>query len=287
VRDPFRLAQQLHAANLHFPEVLLAGSRVPTDGSWLVKPLAGSGGSGIAIWRGQRLTSRAANGHYFQKPIEGEPHSAVYFGDGQTASLLGVTRQLVGEPWLHAKPFAYCGSIGPALLSACTDDQLLRLGVVLARAFNLRGLFGVDFVLHEQDSWLVEVNPRYTASVEVLELSLEGTFIHLVAEHFGRGALCIEFIPAWGKLTLQSREPSAPPQWRFVVKAVYFAKQDALYNVEPSELQQGCLDVPRVGTQILAGHPVLSLIEVGSSVEDCLEKLTYVAAWLDWRLYSR
>ena len=44
-----------------------------------------------------------------------------------------------------------------------------KLGTVLAQAFRLVGLFGVDGVLDAERFWPVEVNPRYTASVEVLE----------------------------------------------------------------------------------------------------------------------
>ena len=40
------------------------------------------------------------------------------------------------------------------------------------RAFGLVGLFGVDLILRDGEPWPVEVNPRYTASVEVLELAL-------------------------------------------------------------------------------------------------------------------
>ena len=46
---------------------------------------------------------------------------------------------------------------------------LQQLGLDLARGCGLRGLFGVDFVLSEGVPWPVEINPRYTASVEVLE----------------------------------------------------------------------------------------------------------------------
>src|SRR5207249_9264748 len=85
------------------------------------------------------------------------------------AAFLEVTRQLVGEPWLHAAPFHYCGSIGPLPLSESLWRKFWRIGTVLAKAFRLRGLFGVDCVLRDGIPWPVEVNPRYPASVEVLE----------------------------------------------------------------------------------------------------------------------
>ena len=50
------------------------------------------------------------------------PMSAVYCG----TTLLGVTEQLIGEPWLHAKGFVYCGNIGSMTLkSNCTHEVYL------------------------------------------------------------------------------------------------------------------------------------------------------------------
>ena len=79
--------------------------------------------------------------------------------------------RFVGEPWLHARPFHYCGSIGPIEMLPDLDcnrvavawQETLRVGC------GLRGLFGVDFILGNDQPWPVEVNPRYTASLEVLE----------------------------------------------------------------------------------------------------------------------
>ena len=44
-----------------------------------------------------------------------------------------------------------------------------RLGNILAKHFELIGLFGVDFILDGDSVWTLEVNPRYTASVEIVE----------------------------------------------------------------------------------------------------------------------
>ena len=67
------------------------------------------------------------------------------------------------------RPFAYCGSVGPLPLDCLLAPALRRLGHRLAAEGGLRGLFGIDGVLRDGAFWPVEVNPRYTASVEVLE----------------------------------------------------------------------------------------------------------------------
>ncbi|WP_217551268.1 ATP-grasp domain-containing protein, partial [Pantoea sp. GbtcB22] len=73
-------------------------------GRWLRKPLKSGGGLGI---RFSKPGESASPHHYFQEFIDGTPMSALYGG----TTLLGVTEQLIGEPWLHATPFAYCGNI--------------------------------------------------------------------------------------------------------------------------------------------------------------------------------
>src|SRR5262249_12482523 len=130
---------------------------------WLAKPLLGAGGGGIVAVRPGVPTNRRV---YFQEYLEGPSLSAVYVGNAGGAQLFGVTRQLVGANWLNARPFQYCGSL-------TIDDPpvptFALIGEVLAPECGLRGLFGVDCIVHDGVPWPVEVNPRYTASVEVVE----------------------------------------------------------------------------------------------------------------------
>ncbi len=50
-------------------------------------------------------------------------------------------------------------------------SRLESIGNALAMAFGLAGWFGVDFVLRDGIPWPVEVNPRYTASLEIFEIA--------------------------------------------------------------------------------------------------------------------
>ena len=61
-------------------------------------------------------------------------------------------------------------------------------------AFGVRavaGLFGIDFVLHEGEPWLIEINPRYTASIEILEYATGLKTLEVHRSVFeGKDALC-------------------------------------------------------------------------------------------------
>jgi predicted ATP-grasp superfamily ATP-dependent carboligase len=139
---------------------------------WLRKPLRSCGGHGVEML--QNIPAEARPIHpaaecIYQQYVPGVGFSAVFLAAGGAAVLIGATRQLVGEFWTGAHRFAYCGSLWPARLDRNTLATLSRLGECLAADFSLKGLFGVDFVLCGSRVFVVEVNPRYAASIEVLE----------------------------------------------------------------------------------------------------------------------
>lgn len=173
VRDPRRWTAALRCDGLPALAVVGSPAGLPVDGSWMSKPVASAGGLRIEPWLGLG----SVDGRYWQRRVAGASHSAVFVGQGGRSRLLGVTRQFHGAP---GSPFGYVGSVGPILLADPALGLLTSIGSSLASEFSLLGLFGVDFILREGVPWPVEINPRYTASVEVLE---QATGTSLLAEH--------------------------------------------------------------------------------------------------------
>jgi predicted ATP-grasp superfamily ATP-dependent carboligase len=278
-RDPMFLNRSAHRADLPAPEVRRSDEPDAGDGTkrWLVKPLAGAGGIGIHFREpGEGPASRPC---YLQEYIEGTPTSALYVGDGRRCRFLGLTRQLVGEVWLNAAPFRYCGSIGPLDTSGQLRRRLQRLGEELVRGAGLRGLFGVDGVLRAGLFLPVELNPRYTASVEVVE---HATGLKALDLHW---RTCLGEEPGEG-------EPHAS---RLVGKATLFAEAGVRFPAEgpwtttlrdrSSEFPL-LADIPAAGEEIATGHPVLTLFAAGSSAEECERLLRQQAAELAGRLWG-
>jgi predicted ATP-grasp superfamily ATP-dependent carboligase len=89
--------------------------------------------------------------------------------------LLGLTEQLVGQPAFGATGFNYCGNLVPPPLPSDELAALLRevraLITYLAEIFGLRGLNGLDFIWHAGRAWAIEINPRPSASLELLDLA--------------------------------------------------------------------------------------------------------------------
>jgi predicted ATP-grasp superfamily ATP-dependent carboligase len=273
------LAEIFRLNGISFPPTFSSSKELPRKGRWLVKPLNGAGGTGIHF---VHSSPEKGSGKpvYFQEFVEGFPCSAVFVGFENQACLLGATRQLVGEGWVHAGRFHYCGSIGPLKLDPAIQKSLQKIGNVLNRDCHLRGLFGVDFVLSEGIPWPVEVNPRYPASVEIIEYALG-----IQALAFQRAAFDSEV-----------RKPDSPHALKSVVgKAILFAGSSfefptegpwrrTIYHPKPVEEMPDFADIPAPGQNIQAGRPILTFFSRSESVDGCMDNLKHIARDLDHNL---
>lgn len=257
VRDPWQVAavlgnHQLAVAELAPPGVL------PSAGRWIQKPVRSCGGTAVSDWEGSEMPESGipeGGSFVFQRRVEGRVLAAVFVSDTYRAQLIGISEQLVGTPWLGACGFAYAGSIGPVPLGQDGREQFKKIGDVLAASFGLRGVFGVDAVWDGVDVWPIEVNPRYTASVEVLESSLG---VSVILEHT---TACRGRLPA---ISLPRR-----PQ-HVTGKAVLYAERDLVIRGKLIEFCQAInrenasyafADIPPAGTPVRRGRPVLTLLE--------------------------
>jgi predicted ATP-grasp superfamily ATP-dependent carboligase len=315
VRDPVRLANEVRDAGFAAPNCTLASEGVPTVGTWLSKPLASAGGTGIVGHAVHADTAFAPTSRYFQEQIDGLPASAVYLGTANGARYLGVTRQLLGLGWCGmgiraTDHFRYCGSIGPLELSPHVSIRFSQLGDAIARAFNLIGLFGIDVVLRDNEIWPIEVNPRFTASIEILERAYEFSAVrlHVAACEAHEQSKRIQIEQEEMEETEDSDGVHLPPfplcppvhsssavgglasNNRSVTifgKAILYAPADVVVGDEFSDwvsrLDFGCAwpivaDIPAVNMKIHAGHPIVTVLAGGSDDACVLRNLKALAA---------
>ena len=275
VRDPIELSDTLTPLRLPIPEVRASYDPPPADGTWLLKPIAGGGGRGIVRW-----TSAAAQHptlderHVFQKFVSGQSYSAVFVGlePPGDVNFVGISRQIVGWPLMNATEFAWCGSVGPASLDVPTEHMIRRIGNILMWKFQLRGLFGCDFIVDAEGTpWLIEVNPRYPASAEIFELACGFTLLRSHAAAFG----------------VEWNDPDAEfetyPE-SVLAKGVLFAPADfempaldQLQIATPYESVNRIADVTAPGTMIRRGEPVCTLLVDGVDDETATHRLEEAA----------
>lgn len=272
VRDPFRLHQFLEREGVASPELQSQPIGLPRDGSWLVKPLRSGGGRAISYW--EPRTQRLPEPSYYQRRVEGIPLGAIFAGEqGPSAKFLGATLQLTGRLGL---PFGYVGSIGPWPLTPAQEDEIARIGRLIASKFRLLGLFGVDLLLQDDRPWVIEVNPRYTASVEVLELALGKA---LLRDHLRSFNLPLTDAPSQSQIGRSNA----------VGKVVLFAErkvllsESLLQSLEPADgiwQVPKQADLPAQAGPFQAGEPLFTVFETAPSVVAChVALLGTVDAW--------
>jgi predicted ATP-grasp superfamily ATP-dependent carboligase len=282
-RSPFALAEIFRSHGIHFPTIHKRLKDISQPERWLAKPRDGAGGTGIQFLNSIGVNTKSRRQAYFQEFIAGLPFSAVYVGLEKGTKLLGMSWQLVGEPWLHARPFHYCGSIGPLLLEPTIQSLVEQIGDVLRRECSLRGLFGVDFILSKGIPWPVEVNPRYPASGEILEygLGIQTIVFHRAA--FDAGA---------PKPDPLAYAPGSDSPASMVGKAILFADRSLQFPKEgpwKSSLtgtswlpdMPSFADIPQPGQVVKAGRPILTFFCQCASREGCLDSLQQTAHDLD------
>lgn len=313
VRSPWELAIALRESGLLFPETRPSAEGLPFDGSWLAKSYRGASGSGVKEWigtgrPGDKETRRQgvigiapespdlpgplSPPLCYQRRIPGIPAAAVFVAAEGTATLLGITRQIIGEDWLNSHGFQYSGSIGPLPVDDATRATIERIGNVLAERFELTGLFGVDMMINTDGVWTIEVNPRYTASVEIVE---RATGIHALELH---AAACT------GN-AIQRTEASSPPSdgvahgggdapARSHGKATLFAKRNIVITehfaestlAEALETPWPTLaDVSLAGTLIEAGRPILNVFAEGANTHEVERNLRQRVTELEELIY--
>ncbi|HEY0776760.1 MAG TPA: ATP-grasp domain-containing protein, partial [Gemmatirosa sp.] len=243
------------------PETTTAVDAMHRAGRWLVKPRASGGGRGVRPWR---RGTRVPHGCDLQARIDGVPGSAVFVADGRRAVLLGVSRQLVGEAAFGARGFRYCGSIlaGAGDGQFTGDEALIDAAACLAdvatEALGLIGVNGIDFVAVDGVPHAIEVNPRYTASMELVERAYG---ISVFGAH-ARACTARE-LPAFD-VRAARRGAGATG------KAVLFASHPSRVGDTRAWLGDASVrDVPHPGEVIPAGGPVCTVFAEAGDAAAC------------------
>jgi uncharacterized protein len=278
VRDPAVLGASLRTAGLAYPRTFSAREapvRADRARRWLRKPIRGGGGRRVREWRGGRL----ADDHMVQERISGLPCSAAAVADGRSAALLGVSEQLIGRRALGARGWKLCENVMPPRLPVreqhALTDAAQAICAHLAAAFGLRGVFGVDVVWDGALPWVVEVNPRPTASLETIDA------VHGVRSFAAHLEACAGRLPA-------ARTGSAPADAAAAAgKAVLFATEDLRVPDTSAWAARGIRDVPHPGEPIAAGGPICTLVGTGRSPATVLDDLEARAAALRLELHDR
>ena len=281
-RDPASLHEVQRFSRAPILEARTANDPPPADGTWIRRPLKGSGGQGISVWDEAAAGMKLTEDCIFQKKVDGMSCSAVFLAAAEQGDVqfVGVTQQLIGQPEFGVSGFVWCGNIGPIALPIEVEHLIRRIGNVLKWKCGMRGMFGVDFILDAQNQvWVTEVNPRYPASAELLEWSTHQPLLWMHANCFADPG---HPLPRW----------KGPNLAHFLGKAVVYATeamtvgsaaQSLAANVDPWKFPVAA-DIPVPGTALQPGEPILTVFAQSDTADGCRELLVHQAAELTVRL---
>ncbi|RUP10601.1 ATP-grasp domain-containing protein [Hyphomicrobium sp.] len=136
----------------------------PTDSlGWISKRTGGSGGRHIRVCQGPQ---RAKPRRYFQKLLDGERISASLVVSPTGTNIFQSRQWTSPTPTM---PFRYGGAV--SLPSEDTPAQfgVLKASTELAESLGLKGLVSVDCLVVDEKVYVLEVNPRPGATLDIFD----------------------------------------------------------------------------------------------------------------------
>ena len=220
----------LNRLTIPYPSVCFSQPAECDD--WLIKPMRGQGGLGIKRYLGQEIASDS----YWQSYQSGQQYSVLFLADGLHIQLVGFNSQ-----WTtnldDGREFIFSGIINSCDLSTEQQMQVIEWLKKLIPLFSLKGLNSLDFINDGDNSWLLEINPRPSASMQLYEADLFKR--HISA--------------SLGKLTDGHHING------YTAYQVIYAQQDIMIP-DGFIWPEGCVDLPKSGVICRIGQPICSIM---------------------------
>ncbi|OAI24478.1 ATP-grasp domain-containing protein [Methylomonas koyamae] len=236
----FGLMAELGVA--HPPVSFVASS--PGDG-WIFKPCRSEGGVGI----GRDRAGAGVDG-YWQRFVDGQAMSVLFMSFVDRVEVIGFNRQWCAAPG-PAGHFLFGGIASHAELPAAVRSQLTDAVNKLSAAYQLRGLNTLDFMAAASGAYVLEINPRISASAQL----------------YGR-ELLLRHLAAFGGTEVSGTKVSGEP---LAYQIVYAAK-----NLEIDadvDWPDWVVDRPVAGSIVGVGQPICSIIAGGKNSRQVAEQL--------------
>jgi predicted ATP-grasp superfamily ATP-dependent carboligase len=161
VKSPPDFFQALTRLGIRYPETRMDPPGDPAG--WLMKRIGGSGGLHI-----HRCPSRFEpdSRRYFQRDCPGEAVSVLAV-TSRRGTAVALSRQWASP--LPRRPYRYGGAVSGIAVGADLEARLIDSSLAVLSEFDLVGLVSLDFVIHEGEPLLLEVNPRPGATLDIFD----------------------------------------------------------------------------------------------------------------------
>ncbi|WP_347989456.1 ATP-grasp domain-containing protein [Methylomonas sp. AM2-LC] len=217
--------------------------------NYLFKPFYSQGGQEI---RFISVTDDAAiNMGYWQQYLPGQPMSVTFLACNNQFRILGYNHQ-----WTHAiddQEFLFAGVANGAELSLQNQALLSRVLEKLLPVYSLQGLASLDFIVLDEQCYLLEINARPPASAQL----------------YGADVFNWHMQACLGSLPTLSTQATTPCAYQIVFAA---------FTIQiPDDIQwpDWVHDIPAAGVIIGKGQPICSIIAAENTVQQLSDQLLY------------
>ncbi len=275
IRDKTKFFQELKRLDIPHPVTAMAENleearKTAKDIGYpiLVKPSKGFGGVGIRKSRGPEElaqafqdASRIDQNVLIQEYVSGTPASISLISSTTETITLTLNEQLLGVSEVgQEEPFGYCGNIVPFVASTAMVEKCVSVAEKITSNYGLVGSNGVDLVVSKEGlPYIVEVNPRFQATVECVERVLG---INMAEAHM--------------RTFIQGRLPSIAKRTAgFCTRLILFAPQRSV--VPDLSVLEEVRDIPMPEVVIEKGEPVCSVVTEGADRNSSLRKARIIS----------
>ncbi len=258
VKDPSDFFGTLARLGIRHPETRLTPPDDPTG--WLMKRIGGSGGLHIHPCPS---TFEPDPRRYFQREYPGDAISVLAIASPR-GTAVALSRQWSSPR--KRRPYRYGGAVSGVHIDDDLEARIIDTSLMVLSKFDLVGLVSFDFVVHDSEPLLLEVNPRPGATIDIFDDATGSLF----AAHI---AACAHENPA---MILKDRW--RPPQ--AAAAAYLYADQGAL-TVPHMNWPEWAADRPQPGTEIARGQPLATVTATALTSDQaeslCRERLSALA----------
>jgi predicted ATP-grasp superfamily ATP-dependent carboligase len=183
---------------------------------------------------------------YFQRIVAGQPVGISFLADGRRACVIGCNEQ-----WTDSsdplQPYRFAGGLQPAVVSGRLRMDAVAVLDAIVGEFGLVGLNSLDVIDDGANYWVLEVNPRPGANLDIYDCF--GT-VQLLVSHIAscEGQLPDQPLPLAGASAMSILY--APFQCRAAPE---------------TDWPEWVADRPAPGASIAEGAPVCTVLAAGGS----------------------
>lgn len=196
---------------------------------------------------------------YYQQKQAGTPISCLFLADGNKALIIGFNEQWCSPTTLS--PYRFGGLVNHVELPEIVEYKLNEFVAAITQKLALKGLNSCDFLVQNDEVFMLEINPRLSASVGLYQAKRGNLF----ASHV---AACLGQLTDWPVVDKKSR----------AIQIIYANKQAKV----PLDMYwpEWVCDIPQPNSVIPAGMPICSVMADARTAKIAKQKVLERAASL-------